>query len=162
LQLNFTSVRYTPQDGINIILGQAHFIKTVEDLYEALVTASPSIRFGIGFCESSGNALVRHDGNDPALEEAAAQLAFSLSAGHAFVVLLRDAFPINVLQRVKAVQEVATVFCATANPVEVLLAETPQGRGIIGVVDGVKTRGIEGQADQEERRAFLRTIGYKR
>jgi hypothetical protein len=162
MSVQLTTVRYTPPDGVNVIVGQAHFIKTVEDLYEALVTASPTIKFGLGFCEASGKALVRHEGNEASLEDAAAQLALQLRAGHSFVILLREAYPINVLHRITAVPEVVTIFCATANPLEVLVAETRQGRGILGVVDGRKSQGVEGPADQAERRAFLRRLGYKR
>jgi len=150
----------TPKDA-SIILGMSHFIKTVEDLYEALVTAAPGIKFGIGFCESSGPCLVRHAGNDKELEDAASGNAFKIGAGHSFIVIIRNAFPINVLSAVKAVQEVCTVYCATANPVEVLLAESEQGRGIVGVIDGLKSKGVETDSDIAERKAFLRKIGYK-
>src|SRR3990172_5669223 len=149
-------------EGINLILGQAHFIKTVEDLYETLACSGPSISFGIAFCESSGPALVRHDGNDLSLEEKAVEMALMLSAGHVFVVLLKNAYPINILNRVKAVEEVVAIYCATANPIQVILAETEQGRGILGVIDGVMTLGVETEADRRERQAFLQKIGYKR
>lgn len=146
----------------NVILGQSHFIKTVEDIYEALVTAVPGIEFGMAFCESSGPALVRATGTDEALVNLAKQNALALSAGHCFVILLGEGFyPINVLNAVKNVPEVCRVYCATANPVEVILAETKQGRGILGVIDGVKTKGVETETDVEERRQLLRTIGYK-
>jgi len=156
------TVKLELPEGMNLILGQAHFIKTVEDIYETLTSSSPSIKFGVAFCESSGPALIRYDSNDKKLEEIAIQFAQKLSAGHVFVVLLANAYPINVLNRLKAVEEVVNIYCATANPVEVILAETDQGRGILGVVDGLKTRGIEGEKERNERREFLRKIGYKR
>lgn len=150
----------TPKD-CNLILGQAHFIKTVEDLYEVLVNNVPNIKFGLAFCESSGPCLVRREGNDAELEDAAAKNAFNLAAGHSFMIFLRDAYPINVLNAVKAVAEVCNVFCATSNPVEVIVGETELGRGILGVVDGFKSKGVETERDVEERKVFLRKIGYK-
>ncbi|MGA1976113.1 MAG: adenosine-specific kinase [Conexivisphaerales archaeon] len=159
--LELDSVAVLPK-GYNIIIGQSHFIKTVEDLYEALITSSSSIRFGIAFCESSGPALIRVEGNDEALKEEAAGVAKRIGAGHSFVIAMKDAFPISVLNRVKAVEEVVGVYCATANSVEVIVAMTEQGRGILGVVDGASPKGIEGQKDIEDRRGFLRKIGYKR
>ncbi|MCX8191360.1 MAG: adenosine-specific kinase [Nitrososphaerales archaeon] len=147
--------------GVNIILGQSHFIKTVEDLYEALITSGSAIKFGIAFCESSGPALIRHDGNDKELEDLAVNFALKLSAGHVFVITLKNAYPINVLDRVKRVDEVVNIFCATANPVEVIIAETEQGRGVLGVIDGVKIKGVETEEDKAKRREFLRKIGYK-
>jgi len=155
-------VRIEKPEEVNFILGQSHFIKTVEDLYEALVTAVPGIKFGLAFCESSGAALVRWTGNDDVLVELAKKNALALSAGHAFIIFLGPGFyPVNVLNAVKMVPEVCRIFCATANPVEVILAETDQGRGILGVVDGVKTKGVEGDEDIAWRKRFLRTIGYK-
>ena len=149
-------------EEVNFILGQSHFIKTVEDLYEALVTTVPGIKFGLAFCESSGAALVRWTGNDEALVELAKKNALALSAGHAFLIFLGPGFyPVNVLNAVKMVPEICRIFCATANSVEVILAETEQGRGILGVVDGVKTKGVEGDEDIAWRKKFLRTIGYK-
>jgi adenosine/AMP kinase len=145
----------------NIILGMAHFIKTVEDLYESLITSAPNIKFGIGFCESSGPCLVRHAGNDKILEDTAAKNSFNLSVGHSFLILLKDVYPINVLSRVKSVQEICSIYCATANPVEVLIIESKQGRGIIGVIDGYKPKGIENDEDIKERKTLLRKIGYK-
>ena len=159
--MELDSVAVLPK-GYNIIIGQSHFIKTVEDLYEALITSSSSIRFGIAFCESSGPALIRVEGNDEALKEEAAGVAKRIGAGHSFVIAMKDAFPISVLNRVKAVEEVVGVYCATANSVEVIVAMTEQGRGILGVVDGASPKGIEGQKDIEDRRGFLRKIGYKR
>jgi hypothetical protein len=146
---------------INFILGQSHFIKTVEDLHEALVTAVPRIRFGLAFCESSGPALVRWSGTDPEMVELAKKNALALSAGHSFIVFLKDCFPVNVLNVVKNVPEVCHIYCATANPVEVILAETAQGCGIVGVIDGIKSKGVEGEKEIRERKDFLRKIGYK-
>ena len=145
----------------NLILGQSHFIKTVEDLYEALVGSSPHLRFGLAFCEASGPRLVRRAGNDPALVDLAVRHALALGAGHSFVVLLREGFPVNVLNQVKAVPEVCRIYCATANPVQVVVAETEQGRGVLGVVDGSTPVGVETDDDERDRRALLRDIGYK-
>ncbi|HUV74492.1 MAG TPA: adenosine-specific kinase [Anaerolineae bacterium] len=150
----------TPEGG-NVILGQSHFIKTVEDLHEALVNSVPGIKFGLAFCEASGPCLVRASGNDKGLTELAQDQAFALSAGHTFIVFIRDAFPINLLGAIKQVAEVCSIFCATANPVEVIVAETEQGRGVLGVVDGFKSKGIETEEDAAERKEFLRKIGYK-
>lgn len=147
--------------GYNVILGQAHFIKTVEDLHEALATSSPALKFGIAFCESSGPCLVRYSGNDEELVELAKRNALLLSAGHVFVIFLKDGYPINVLNAVKMVPEVCRIFCASANPIEVVLVETAQGRGVLGVVDGLKTKGVETEQDIAERKALLRKIGYK-
>jgi uncharacterized protein len=148
-------------DDVNLILGQSHFIKTVEDLHEALVGAVPGIKFGLAFCESSGPALVRWSGTDPELTELARNTMLEVGAGHAFLILLRNAFPINVLPAVRAVPEVCQIYCATANPVEVILAETAQGRGILGVVDGMRTKAIESDSEVGERKALLRRFGYK-
>lgn len=156
------TVKLEVPSGLNLIIGQAHFIKTVEDIYETLVGSSPSIKFGIAFCESNGPALIRFDSNDKTLEDVAVQFAQKLSAGHIFVIVLGNAYPINVLSRIKAIDEVVNIYCATANPVEVILAETEQGRGILGVIDGVKTSGVEGEKEKKERHEFLRKIGYKR
>jgi len=146
---------------MNFILGQSHFIKTVEDLYEAIVQTAPHMKFGIGFCESSGPALVRFAGNDSNLVALAHKNALALSCGHSFVIFMEGGFPINILNTIKNVPEVCQVFCATANPVEVIVAESPQGRGILGVIDGIKTQGIETEADIKVRKEFLRKIGYK-
>ena len=155
-------VQVNKPEAVNIILGQSHFIKTVEDLHEALVSTVPGIGFGLAFCESSGPALVRASGTDDELIEMAKQNALALSAGHSFVILLAEGFyPVNVLNTVKMVPEVCRIFCATANPVEVILVETEQGRGILGVVDGVKTKGVETDKDVAKRKDFLRMIGYK-
>jgi adenosine/AMP kinase len=148
-------------EGVNAILGQSHFIKTVEDVYEALVNAVPGIRFGVAFCESSGPCLVRVEGNDAELKVLAAKTSLQVSAGHSFIVFMRNAFPINVLDKVKAVPEVCSIYAATANPFQVIVAETEQGRGIIGVVDGFASKGIETERDVAERKAFLRKIKYK-
>ena len=149
-------------EGTNIIIGHTHFIKSVEDIYEALVTSSTCIKFGIGFVEASGARLVRSDGNDPELIKAAEEAALKIGAGHTFVVYLKDAWPINVLNSLKNVQEVCRIFTATANPVQVVVAETDQGRAVLGVVDGCTPVGVEGEEHKAERREFLRKIGYKR
>jgi adenosine/AMP kinase len=159
--MNLLTVKLDKPDEINLILGQAHFIKTVEDLHEALVTSVGGIKFGLAFCEASGPCLVRSSGTDPELVELAQRNALDLAAGHSFVILLRDVFPINVLNAVKNVPEVCHIFCATANPVEVIIAETEQGRGIVGVVDGFKSKGLETATDIDERTALLRRFGYK-
>ncbi|HYY48785.1 MAG TPA: adenosine-specific kinase [Thermoplasmata archaeon] len=148
-------------EGLNVILGQTHFIKTAEDIHEALVGAVPGIRFGVAFCEASGPCLVRVEGNDESLKDLAAKNAMAVGAGHFFIVVLKDAFPINVLRAVRDVPEVVTIFAATANPVDVVVARTPRGRGVLGVVDGERTKGVEREKDREERIAFLRKIGYK-
>lgn len=149
-------------DNCNVVIGQSHFIKTVEDIFEALVTSAPGLEFGIAFCEASGDCLIRHDGNQEDLEKVAVDNAQKINAGHAFVVVLRNGYPINVLDRIKNVQEVCRVFAATANPLQVLVAETAQGRGIIGVVDGFSMKGVEDAAGQEWRKNLLRKIiGYK-
>jgi uncharacterized protein len=159
--LSWDLVTIEKPDDVNVVVGQAHFIKTVDDLHEALVGVSPSLRFGVAFCEASGARLVRRSGNDPDLVELATQNASAIAAGHTFVILLRDGFPVNVLNPVKAVPEVCTIFCATANPVDILVAVTPRGRGVAGVVDGEPPVGVETEADVADRRALLRTIGYK-
>jgi adenosine/AMP kinase len=148
-------------EGLNFILGQSHFIKTVEDIHEVLVTSVPNIKFGIAFCESSGPCLVRGSGTDDDLVELAKRNAFTLSSGHAFIILLKDAYPVNVLNAVKMVTEVCNIYCATANPVEVIIAESNQGRGILGVIDGYRSKGIEGEGDVKDRKSLLRKFGYK-
>ena len=145
----------------NVILGMAHFIKTVEDLYEALISSVPNIKFGIGFCESSGPCLVRCTGNDEELKNLVSRQALELGCGHCFIIFLKNAYPINVLDKIKQVPEVCSILAATANPLEVLVAETEQGRGILGVIDGSKSKGIETEKDVEARKDFLRKIGYK-
>jgi adenosine/AMP kinase len=148
-------------EQLNFILGQSHFIKTVEDLHEAVVTSIPGARFGLAFCEASGEALVRHSGTDDGLVKLAQQNALALGTGHAFILFLRDAFPINVLKAIQAAPEVVNIFCATANPVQVIVAESEQGRGILGVIDGVHTKGVEDESGIAWRKGFLRKIGYK-
>jgi uncharacterized protein len=159
--LEFKTVKIELPKDCSVILGMAHFIKTVEDLHEALVNAVSTIKFGIGFCESSGPCLVRHEGNDNELRQLATEKAFEIACGHSFIIFIRNAYPINVLDKIKQVAEVCTVYAATANPLEVIIAETVQGRGILGVVDGLKSRGIETEKDVKERKEFLRKIGYK-
>lgn len=160
--MELKSVRLTIPDGTNVIVGQTHFIKTAEDLFEILSTSCPHAKFGIAFSEASGPCLIRVEGNDPDLKRIAAENSMSMGAGHTFVIMLRDAFPINVLNAVKLCAEVCHIFCATANPVEVILGETEQGRGVMGVVDGFAPKGVESDADTAARRDFLRKIGYKR
>jgi uncharacterized protein len=159
--MDIKTVKIEKPEALNLILGHSHFIKTVEDIYETMVNAVPGAKFGLAFCESSGPCLVRYSGTDDDLVELAKKNAYMLSAGHSFILLMKDMFPINVLNAVKNVPEVCRIFCATANPVEVIVAETEQGRGIIGVIDGFKSKGIETEADIKERKQFLRAIGYK-
>jgi len=155
------TVRIEVPKECNVILGMAHFIKTVEDLYEALINSVPNIKFGIGFCESSGPCLVRCAGNDEELKNLVARQALELGCGHCFIIFLKNAYPINVLDKIKQVPEVCNVHAATANPLEVLVAETEQGRGILGVIDGLKSKGIESEKDVKARKDFLRKVGYK-
>ncbi|HEX6067443.1 MAG TPA: adenosine-specific kinase [Nitrososphaera sp.] len=159
--MELQSVKMQPPEGVQLILAQSHFIKTVEDIYECLVNCVPGIKFGIAFCEASGPCLVRHAGNDNELEKLATNYMFQVGAGHGLLILMKNAFPINVLPRLKEVPEIANIFCATANAVDVIVAETSQGRAILGVVDGFKPKGIEAEKDIEERKQFLRKIGYK-
>jgi uncharacterized protein len=159
--LNFTVVKIDPPQDSNLVLGQSHFIKTAEDLYEALVNAVPTIKFGLAFCESSGPCLVRSEGNDPELKNFASNKAFELGCGHSFIIVMRNAYPINVLHKIKTVPEVCSIYAATANPLEVVVAESEQGRGMMGVIDGSKSKGIETETDVKDRKAFLRKIGYK-
>lgn len=154
-------VKIDNPDGMNMILGQSHFIKTVEDVYEAMVSTVPMAKFGLAFCEASDVCLVRHTGTDNELLELAQNNAYALSAGHSFIVFMRDMFPVNVLNAIKNVPEVCRIFCATANPVEVIIAETEQGRGILGVIDGFSSKGIETEEDINARKNLLRQIGYK-
>jgi len=159
--VKFEIIKIEAQKDCNIVLGMAHFIKTVEDLYEALVNSVPNIKFGIGFCESSGPCLIRCEGNDEELKNIATQYALKLGCGHSFIILMKNAYPVNVLDKIKQVPEVCNIYVATANPLEVIVAETDQGRGIVGVVDGMKTKGIETEKDIKARKEFLRKIGYK-
>ncbi|BAA81301.2 conserved hypothetical protein [Aeropyrum pernix K1] len=149
-------------EGANVIIGRSHFIKTVEDLYEALVTSCPSLKFGIAFCEASGKRLVRHDGNDEDLRKKAIEACMKIGAGHVFVVYIRNGWPINVLNAIKSVQEVVSIDAATANPVKVVVADLGEQRALLGVADGFKPLGVEGEDDIRERKEFLRKIGYKR
>lgn len=159
--IEFKTVKIELAQDCNLILGMAHFIKTAEDLYEALVNAVPNIKFGVAFCESSQECLVRTEGNDEELRNLVARKAYEIGCGHTFLIYLRNAYPINVLDKVKKVVEVCTIHAATANPLEIIIAETEQGRGIIGVIDGLKSKGIETEENKKERRDFLRKIGYK-
>jgi adenosine/AMP kinase len=159
--MELLTVRVEKPDDVNLILGQSHFIKTVEDVYEALAGSSGHLRFGLAFCESSGPCLVRRAGNEDELVDLAVQNALALGAGHSFVVFMREGFPVNVLNALKQVPEVCRIYCATANPVEVVVAETSQGRAILGVVDGSPPKGVETEDDVSERRALLRRLGYK-
>jgi len=155
-------VRVKMPKNANVIVGQTHFIKSVEDLYEAMVTAVPKAKFGVAFAEASGPCLIRHDGNDKELVDAAVESCREIGAGHTFIIFMREAYPINVLNALKSVQEVCSIFCATANLVEVVVAESNLGRGILGVIDGSSPKGVEGEKDRTERVEFLRKIGYKR
>ncbi len=159
--MELKTVSIEKPEELNVVLGQSHFIKTVEDVHEALVGTVPGIKFGMAFCEASGPCLVRSSGTDEELVKLAQDNAINLSAGHSFIIILRDAFPVNILNAVKSVPEVCRIFCATANPVEVVIAETEQGRGILGVIDGHKSKGIETEKDVAERKELLRAIGYK-
>jgi uncharacterized protein len=160
--MELQSVALEIPEGGNIIFGQAHFIKSVEDIYEALVNTVPQMKFGVAFNEASGPCLTRVDGNDEALQAVAARNATAVGAGHIFVIAMRDGYPINVLGRIKDVPEVCSIFCATANPVTVVVAENEQGRGVMGVIDGASPKGVETAEDAGKRREFLRKIGYKR
>jgi hypothetical protein len=159
--VEFKLVKIKKPDEINLILGQSHFIKTVEDLYECLVSSTPNIKFGLAFVESSGACKIRLEGNDPELKKLAQENALEIGAGHSFIVFLKNAYPINVLNAIKNIPEVCNIYCASANPVEVIIAETDSGRGILGVVDGAKPKGIEAEQDINWRKEFLRKIGYK-
>jgi len=159
--MELLTVKIEKPESTNFILGQSHFIKTVEDIHEAIVQTNGQMKFGVGFCESSGPALVRWSGNDPALIELAKKNALALSCGHCFILFMENGFPVNILNTIKNIPEVCSIYCATANPVEVIVAQTEQGRGIMGVIDGVKTAGIEKESDIIVRKDFLRKIGYK-
>ena len=160
--LNLHAVRLAIPENANIVLGQSHFIKTVEDVFEAMVNAVPGIQFGVAFNEASGTCLTRSDGTNVEMRDAAVGIATAVGAGHFFAIVMKDAFPINVLGAIKAVPEICGIYCATANPVEVIVAQTEQGRGVLGVVDGSSPAGLETVEDEAHRRAFLRRIGYKR
>ncbi len=159
--MEVTAVPIDKPEGMNVIVGQSHFVKTVEDLHEALAGISPHLRFGLAFCEASGPCLIRRSGNDDALVDLAVRNAESIGAGHVFIVFLEDGYPINVLNTVKQVPEVCGIFCATANPLEILVTETDLGRGVVGVVDGLPPAGVETDADVADRKQLLRMIGYK-
>jgi adenosine/AMP kinase len=159
--MELRTIQIQKPDDVNFILGQSHFIKTVEDLHEVIVSTNPSMKFGIAFCEASGPALVRKSGNDPRLTDLAAANALTLSCGHSFIVFMEGGFPVNILNAIKLVPEVCTIFCATANPTEVIIAESAHGRGILGVIDGIKSCGVETPADAAGRKDLLRKIGYK-
>lgn len=162
MSINLSVVELTLPKDTNIIVGITHFIKTVEDIAEAVVTAVPNVKFGLAFCEASGDRLIRYDGNDDELVKAAIENAQKIAAGHVFVLLIRNAWPINILSEVKKVPEVLSILCATANPVQAIVAETNQGRALLGVVDGFKPLGVEDEEKKKERIEFLRKIGYKR
>lgn len=162
MAIELKSVKIEKPAEVNLILGQTHFIKSVEDLYEAMVTASATAKFGVAFCESSGECLIRVEGNDENMKKLAAKNALAIGAGHSFIILMKEAYPINVLNAIKMVPEVCSIFCATANQVEVVVAETASGRGILGVIDGAKPKGVEGAEGVKWRKDFLRKIGYKR
>jgi len=149
-------------EGCNVILGQSHFIKTVEDVYETIVESGMGIKFGVAFCESSGKKLIRSDGNDDGLVRHAEKEAMKIGAGHSFIIFLKNGFPVNILNRIKNVSEVCNIYAATANPLQVIIAETEEGRGILGVIDGGKPSGVEREGDKKERKEFLRKLGYKR
>lgn len=159
--MELKSIKLEFPEGANIIVGQTHFIKTAEDLYEVMVNALPKSRFGIAFCEASGACLIRVEGNDEELKKVAVRNAQAIGAGHTFVMVLLDAYPINVLNAIKNCPEVCSIFCATANPVEVIIAESSQGRGVLGVIDGFPPKGVEGPEDVQWRKGLLRKIGYK-
>ncbi len=159
--MDIKAIQIEKPEGLNLILGQSHFIKTVEDIHEAMVNSVPGIKFGVAFCEASEPALVRASGTDDELVNLAKKNALAIGAGHCFIVFMRDAYPINVLNAIKGVPEVCLIFAATANPLQVLIVETDQGRGIVGVVDGVKSKGIESEQDIQKRKELLRKIGYK-
>jgi adenosine/AMP kinase len=161
MALEIQGVSLEWEDGCNIIVGQSHFIKTVEDVAEIMNSAVPGVEYGLAFCEASGPCLIRTEGNDEKLIGQAAECARQVAAGHSFYLIMRKAFPINVLNQIKSCQEVARIFCATANPLQVLVVETDQGRGIVGVVDGFAPKGIETSQDRQARREMLRTFGYK-
>lgn len=159
--MDIKTVSINVPEELNIIIGQSHFVKTVEDMYEILIGSSPSLKFGIAFSEASGPCLVRHEGNDEELTRLAAETSFNLACGHTFVIFLKDGFPINVLNAIKACQEVCHIVCATANPLQVIIGDTEQGRGIMGVIDGSRPKGIEKEEDRKNRKELLRKFGYK-
>jgi uncharacterized protein len=159
--MELKTVKIEKPEELNVIIGMSHFIKTVEDIFEAMTNSVPGVQFGVAFCEASMECLVRSEGTDKELVELAKKNAYALSAGHSFIILMKDIFPINVMAAIKRVPEVCRIFCATANPVEVIIAETEQGRGIMGVIDGFPSKGIENEEDVQNRRNLLRMISYK-
>jgi adenosine/AMP kinase len=159
--MEIISIKIQPLEDSQLILAQSHFIKTVEDVHECMVNSVPNIKFGISFCEASGPCLIRHQGNDEYLEKLAIEYAHNIGAGHSLVIVIKNAYPINILPRLREVPELVSIYCATANPIEVIIAETEQGRAILGVVDGNAPKGLEEQKDAEDRKNFLRKIGYK-
>jgi len=161
MDLELKVIKVNKPDNLNIIIGHSHFIKTAEDLYEALVTSMPSIKFGLAFCEASGKCLVRTEGNDEQLKQVAIENALSIGCGHMFIITLSDAYPINILNQIKNISEVCRIFCATANPLEVVVAQTKQGKAFLGVVDGASPKGVETQKEAAERKELLRKFGYK-
>ena len=160
--MQIESVSVEIPDGANVVIGQSHFIKTVEDIYEAIVGTVPQAKFGLAFCEASGPCLVRTDGNDDELIKAAIETALAIGAGHSFILMMKDSFPINILNRIRDVQEVCMLYCATANPLDVLVVDNGRGRGIVGVIDGNRPKGVEGEKDVADRKELLRKFGYKR
>ncbi len=161
MRIEFKKIKIKVPEGCNVIIGKSHFIKTVEDIHELLVNCVPNIKFGLAFVEASGKCLIRHSGNDEELEKLAVEKALEIGAGHSFIIFIKNAYPINILPRLKQVPEVVTIYCATANPIEVLIAETEQGKAIVGIVDGFKPKGVEKEEDIRERKEFLRKVGYK-
>ncbi len=161
MSVNIQSVQLSWTEGCNIVVGQSHFIKTVEDISEIMVTAVPGVEYGIAFCEASGPCLIRTEGNNPQLVKDATACAQAVAAGHTFFLVMKNAYPINVLNQIKSCQEVARIFAATANPLQILVAETEQGRGVLGVVDGYSPKGVEADSDKSDRKAMLRKFGYK-
>jgi len=160
-EIRFEIVEVKIPEGCNVVFGVTHFIKSVEDIYEAIVNTVPGAKFGLAFAEASGPCLIRHEGTDEELRKLAADTLYRIGCGHTFIIFMRDMYPINIMQRLKSVPEVCTILAATANPLQILVAETSQGRGVIGVVDGYKPKGIEAEADIQKRKEFLRKIGYK-
>jgi hypothetical protein len=161
MDVKIEAVQLTWEDGCNIIVGQSHFIKTVEDIAEIVVSSVPGIKYGLAFCEASGPCLIRTEGNDDNLIHQASRCAMAVSAGHSFYLILKDAFPINILNEIKACQEVASIYAATANPLQIVVAQTEQGRGVMGVIDGNSPAGVEEEKDRKDRKDLLRNIGYK-
>lgn len=161
MEIKFEAVKINKPEDLNVIIGQTHFIKTVEDIYEMIVTSVPAAKFGLSFCEASGKCLIRSEGNDEELKKIAVANAQALGCGHSFFLILKNAYPVNILNQLKSLSEVCNILCATANPLEVIVAQTPSGRGIVGAIDGSSPKGVEGPEDIKWRKDFLRKIGYK-